>query len=107
MVAIAEKPFFISNLWEWGWGWGWGSVEIQREKSVPLGIPGAKSLPSTGNANCAVTVCAGQLTLIVEACFREVGWTRDCWALTSSLGMPAAYRGLLSDLFPVHFLVQV
>lgn len=61
-----------------GVGLGVGKCGNPEGEISPLGIPGAKSLPSTGNANCAVTVWAGQLTLIVEACFREVGWTRDC-----------------------------
>lgn len=40
-------------------------MEIQKEKSVPLGIPETKWLPSTGNAFCASN---------------RVGWTAhfDC-----------------------------
>lgn len=40
--------------------------------------------------------------LIAEACLWEVGWTRDSWALTSSLGMPAAYSTV--DCFLTYFL---
>lgn len=66
-----------------------------------------------------VTLWAGQLILIVEACFGEVGWKQDCWALTLLSGMLATHWnqlecsserfawvtsfGLLSESFPVHF----
>lgn len=48
---------------------GGADTEIQREKSVPLGIPGTKSVSPTGNTSVRVTTWAAQIVLIVKGCF--------------------------------------